>query len=61
MPQGKLSEIEEEKRQTELYILSLIDDGKGKRGVARKRIPKPYKFQLPNFRIILFDSGTSEF
>ena len=36
MPQGKLSEIEEEKRQTELYILSLIDDGKGKRGVAKK-------------------------
>ena len=51
MPQGKLSEIEEEKRQTELYILSLIDDGKGKRGVAKKRIPKPYKFR--NVHILL--------
>jgi len=37
---------------TILQLLRLIDDGKGKKGVAKKRVPKPHKFPKI-FKIIL--------
>jgi len=36
----------EDERLTILSILRLTDDGKGKKGVAKKSIPKPYKFPI---------------
>jgi len=39
--------MEKERRKerlTILYVVRLIDEGKGERGVAKKSAPKPYKF-----------------